>query len=268
MKLSVISILILTLFSHQIYSQNTASKQVSTFVIEAPQLNTYKNIWVYLPKSSKNLKKAYPVVYMHDAQNLFDDATSYVGEWKIDEYLDSYNSKEAIIVAIEHGNEKRIDELTPYEHEKYGGGNGDSYLNFIKNTLKPHIDITYSTLSDAKNTTIFGSSLGGLISFYAAIKYPDTFGNAGVFSPSFWFSDKIYELVKTCDIDKESNFYFLVGTEESETAVADQQKMIDLLIEKGLSENRRVNNIVEGGKHNETFWSQHFPDAFLWLMAQ
>ena len=132
MKLPIIYFLLLIPFSHQINSQSTVSKQVSTFVIEAPQLNTHKNIWVYLPKSYKNPKTAYPVIYMHDAQNLFDDSTSYVGEWKVDEYLDSINSKKVIIVAIEHGNEKRIDELTPYKHEKYGGGNGDSYINFIK----------------------------------------------------------------------------------------------------------------------------------------
>lgn len=80
MKLSVISLLLLLLFFTQLQSQSTASKQVSTFVIEAPQLNAYKNIWVYLPKSYKNPKTAYPVIYMHDAQNLFDDSTSYVGE--------------------------------------------------------------------------------------------------------------------------------------------------------------------------------------------
>ena len=77
---------------------------------------------MFFPKSYKNPKTAYPVIYMHDAQNLFDDSTSYVGEWKIDEYLDSINTNEVIIVAIEHGNEKRIDKLTPYPHEKHEVG--------------------------------------------------------------------------------------------------------------------------------------------------
>ena len=265
MKLHIICSTLIILFSYQIHSQSTASKQVSTFVIEAPQLNTHKNIWVYLPKSYENPKSAYAVIYMHDAQNLFDDSTSYIGEWKIDEYLDSISNNEVIIVGIEHGNEKRIDELTPYKHEKYGGGNGDNYINFIKNTLKPHIDITYRTLPDAKNTTIFGSSLGGLISFYASVKYPDTFGNAVVFSPSFWYSNEIYELVETSDINKNTNFFFLVGTEEGETAVADQQKMVDLLIKKGHDKNKIINQVIEGGKHNEALWSKHFPEAFLWL---
>ena len=205
---------------------------------------------------------------MNDVQNLFDAETSYVGEWKIDEYLDGISNKETIIVAIEHGYEKRIDELTPYPNEKYGGGNGDNYLNFIKNRLKPHIDITYRTLPEAKNTTIFGSSIGGLISFYASIKYPDTFGNAGVFSPSFWYGNEIYELVETSDINKNINFFFLVGTEEGETAVADQQKMVDLLIEKGHDEKKIINKIIDGGKHNEVLWSKYFPEAYQWLRSK
>ena len=170
-------------FNIEVNSQSTASKQVSVFTIEAPQLNTFKKIWVYLPKSYETSKKQYPVIYMHDAQNLFDAETSYVGEWKVDEYLDTITNNEAIIIGIEHGNEKRTEELNPYINEQYGDGKGDLYLTFIKNTLKPHIDVIYRTLKDPKNTTIIGSSLGGLISFYAVIKFPQTFGNAGVFSP-------------------------------------------------------------------------------------
>lgn len=124
------------------------------------------------------------------------------------------------------------------------------------------------TVPDVKNTTIFGSSLGGLIYFYATIKYPNTFGNAGVFSPSFWYSNEIYELVKTSDINKDTNFFFLIGTEEGETAVPEQQKMVDLLIEKGHDKNKVVNKIIEGGKHNEEFWSKYFPETFPMVMSK
>ena len=90
--------------------QNTASKQVSTFSIEAPQLHTTKKIWIYLPKNYETSQKKYPVIYMHDAQNLFDAKTSFVGEWNVDEKLDSLNAQ-VIVVGIEHGNEKRMEEL-------------------------------------------------------------------------------------------------------------------------------------------------------------
>src|SRR5690606_15416590 len=86
---------------------STASAQVSTFTINAPQLDTIKKIWVYLPKNYSKSKKSYPVIYMHDAQNLFDSATSYSGEWNVDESLDSINAQ-VIVIGIEHGNAKRI----------------------------------------------------------------------------------------------------------------------------------------------------------------
>lgn len=265
MRFKLIYVVYALFFVFKVNAQSTASKQVTTFTISAPQLDTIKTIWVYLPKNYQNSEKSYPVIYMHDAQNLFDDKASYVGEWQIDEYLDTLKTHESIIVGIEHGNEKRIAELTPYTHEKYGGGKGDAYLTFIKNTLKPHIDDTYRTKTDAKHTTIFGASLGGLISFYGAIKYPETFGKAGVFSASFWFSEKIYELVKTTKISETSKFYFLIGSEEGDSMVPDQKRMVKLLKSKGVKAEQIENHIIEGGKHNEKLWGENFGDAYQWL---
>lgn len=110
--------------------ESTASKNVSTFTIEAPQLKTTKKIWIYLPEGYLTSAKKYSVIYMHDAQNLFDAKTSFSGEWNVDEKLDSLKAP-VIVVGIEHGNEKRIDELTPYKNEKYGGGNADDYLDLL-----------------------------------------------------------------------------------------------------------------------------------------
>lgn len=266
MQLRAFLLLSVCIFAFKIHAQSTASQQVETFTFDAPQLETQKKIWVYLPSSYQNSKKAYSVIYMHDAQNLFDASTSYVGEWKIDEYLDSITDNKSIIIGIEHGNEKRIDELTPYPHEKYGGGKGEAYVNFIINTLKPYIDTNYRTLPDAPHTTIMGSSLGGLISFYAAVKHPKTFGNAGVFSPSFWFSEEIYKLVETSDIPESTRFYFLAGSDESEETVPDLEKMISLLQRKGVKPENLESTIIEGGKHNEELWSTNFPEAYQWLI--
>ncbi|MBJ7879365.1 alpha/beta hydrolase [Gelidibacter salicanalis] len=247
------------------HTQSTASAQVSTFSIEAPQLQTIKTIWVYLPKTYSDSTNSYPVFYMHDAQNLFDTASSFAGEWQIDEYLDSIAESHSIIIGIEHGNDQRMHELTPYSNEKYGGGNADAYLDFIIKTLKPHIDTTYRTLKDSKYTTIFGSSLGGLLSFYAVIKHPETFNNAGVFSPSFWFSKDIFDLVSGSHVSADSRFYFLAGSQESETMVPDQQKMVALLLKKGVSRDQLQNIIIEGGQHNEALWRENSPKAYQWL---
>lgn len=266
MQLRHFFLIFLFVMSIRISAQSTASQQVAIFAIEAPQLTTSKTIWVYLPKSYKNSEKAYSVIYMQDAQNLFDDNTSYVGEWQIDEYLDSIVNDETIIVGIEHGNEKRMDELTPFPHEKHGGGKADHYLAFLTETLKPKIDSMFRTHSDAKHTTIIGSSLGGLLAFYAIIKYPKTFGNAGVFSPSFWFNEKIYNLVEEQKSPDISRFYFLAGSNESESMVSDLEKMIALLKSKGVRDTHLKSKIIEGGKHNEALWRENFPDAYQWLI--
>lgn len=254
------------LFLYTVSGQNTASKQVSTFTIEAPQLKGTKKIWVYLPKEYNSSNKRYPVIYMHDAQNLFDAKASYVGEWNVDETLDSINAK-VIVIGIEHGGDKRIDELTPFKNEKYGGGKADTYLDFIVNTLKPKVDATYRTKTNAKNTAIFGSSLGGLVSFYAAIKYPKVFGKVGCFSPSFWFGRKDLNelLAKTPDFD--TKIYFLCGDNEGDADVIPDMQKVEHWVNTKRCQCKKLNKevIVKGGQHNEKMWREQFKNAYLWL---
>lgn len=177
-------------------AQSTASKNVSTFTIEAPQLKTTKKIWIYLPEGyATAVKKKFSVIYMHDAQNLFDAKTSFVGEWNVDEKLDSLKAQ-VIVVGIEHGNEKRIEELTPYKNEKYGGGNADNYVDFIVKTLKPYIDKNYRTKTKPKNTIIMGSSLGGLVSYYAAENTRKFLVKRAFFLLHFGFQKKFSLLLK------------------------------------------------------------------------
>jgi predicted alpha/beta superfamily hydrolase len=240
--------------------ESTTSKNVSTFTIESPQLQTTKKIWVYLPENYTASDKKYTVVYMHDAQNLFDKKTSYSGEWNIDEKLDSLKAP-VIIIGIEHGNEKRIDELAPYKNKKHGGGNAQNYIDFIVKTLKPYVDQNYRTKPKAKNTIIMGSSLGGLVSFYAILKYPEIFGKAGVFSPSFQFTNDIYTLVKQTPKIK-AKIYFMCGDKESDDMVPDLHQM------EGLLDTKRCyykTTIIKGGEHNEKLWRNEFVKAILWL---
>lgn len=244
--------------------ESTASKQVSSFSIEAPQLSTTKKIWVYLPQNYSENKKKYPVIYLHDGQNLFDKSTSFSGEWNIDEALDSLHA-EMIVIGIEHGNEKRIDELTPFKNEKHGGGNADKYLDFIVNVLKPQIDKNYRTLKKSESTFIGGSSLGGLVSYYATLKYPGTFSKALIFSPSFWFSNEIYSLSEKSP-KTNTKMYFLCGDSEDESMVYDLSRMTDLLKLKVNSPSQIEIQVIEGGQHNEKLWREAFPKAYLWLL--
>jgi predicted alpha/beta superfamily hydrolase len=263
---SILTLAFLFLFYTIAAQEHTASPQVSTFTIEAPQLKMSKKIWLYLPKNYATSTKKYPVIYMHDAQNVFDAKTSYVGEWNVDEKLDSLNAQ-VIVVGIEHGGDKRMEELTPYKNAKYGGGNADAYLDFIVNTLKPEIDQKYRTKTTAKNTTIWGSSLGGLASYYALLKYPEVFGKAGVFSPSFWFNRKeIFELTEKTGKLK-SKIYFMCGDSEGDDDMIADLNNIEKLINTKRCYCKNLNKkiIVKGGKHNEKLWRDGFVKAYLWL---
>jgi predicted alpha/beta superfamily hydrolase len=247
-------------------AKTEAQKRFSTFEIDAPQLQTKKKIWVYVPLNYEKSNKKYPVIYMHDAQNLFDAATSYAGEWNIDETLDSLKAK-VIIIGIEHGNEKRIDELTPYKNEKYGGGNADAYLEFIVKTVKPQIDSTYRTKTNAKNTGIWGSSLGGLVSFYAALQYPAVFGKVGCFSPAFWINKK--EIFRKMEDTPKftTKIYLLCGDKEDSGAMVSDMKEMETLINSKRCECKKLNKsvIVKEGEHNEKLWRNAFAKAYLWL---
>jgi len=242
--------------------EHTYPNNVTTFTIHSPQLDTDRKVWVYLPKDYDAKAKKYPVLYMHDGQNLFDKATSFAGEWRADEQLDSLKAQ-TIIIGIEHGNDKRVDELTPYTNEKYGGGQADKYLDFVVNTVKPYVDTHYHTNPDKEHTGIMGSSLGGLISYYAVLKYPKVFGKAGVFSPSFWFNDAIYDdAINTPHID--ARLYFMAGDHESTEMIADLDRMLEILNAK--TDHKKIHRkIVHNGRHNETLWGKEFAEAYIWL---
>jgi predicted alpha/beta superfamily hydrolase len=257
----------LIFFASTLLSQNTKSSQVSHLLIESPQLKTTKKIWLYLPLDYENSNQNYPVIYMFDGQNLFDEKTSFVGEWNIDEKMDSLKAK-VIIVGIEHGNEKRIDELTPYKNEKYGGGKADEMLDFIINTLKPEIDKKYRTKSNAKNTVIMGSSLGGLTAYYATLKYPKVFGKAGVFSPAIWVNRKeIFAFTKEHSKIK-SKIYFVYGDKEDDGDMIKDMNTINSILSLKRCDCLYLtkNQIIKGGQHNEKLWRDNFVKAYLWLL--
>jgi len=247
---------------------HTASPQVHIISdkFDMPQLGRQRRVWIYLPAGYQSSKRKYPVIYMHDGQNLFDEYTSGYGEWGIDEILDKFpDKKECVVVGIDHGGDYRITEYDPYD-SKYGKGRGDDYTEFIVKTLKPYVDKHYHVKSGAKNTTIAGSSMGGLISMYAALKYPDVFGNAGIFSPAFWIAPEIYTYAQNAVLPSSSRFYFVCGDAESDSMVADMQKMADIIRLKAKSDLSAPVLIIKGASHNEKQWNGDFPGFYNWLM--
>lgn len=263
------SIEVLGWFDHLFREENTVSKNVKIMseFFHIPQLDRDRRIWIYLPESYGDTTKRYPVLYMHDGQNLFNNATSFSGEWCVDESMDRIiknGGKESIIIGIDNGGEYRIEELTPFKNDDYGGGDGSKYIDFIVATLKPYIDTHYRTLKDRDNTAIAGSSLGGLISFYAIIKYKNVFSKAGVMSPSLWFSNRIYYIPEYRDTPMK--IYFSAGDEESEDMVSDIEKMTTKMKKFGYPDSSIKVHIIKGAEHNEKQWSEEFPEMYNWLM--
>lgn len=245
----------------------SANVHIISEKFDMPQLGRKRRVWIYLPADYTASGKKYPVIYMHDGQNLFDAYTSGYGEWGIDEILDKLPAKEqCIVVGIDHGGEYRITEYDPYD-TKYGKGRGDDYVEFLVKILKPYIDAHYRTKADAKHTTIAGSSMGGLISMYAILKYPSIFGNAGIFSPAFWISPEIYTYAAQSKLKKYSRMYFVCGGAESGSMVADMEKMAELIRGKGVSEQNTPEVVIKGAQHNEKQWNGDFPDFYRWLIA-
>jgi len=245
------------------------SVRIMTDSFYMPQLHRYRRIWICLPHDYNKKKTKYPVIYMHDGQNVFDVKTSYAGEWGVDECLDTLERKTGkgfIVVAVDNGSDKRIGEYTAWKNNKYGGGEGAQYIDFMSKTLKPYIDKNYRTLSDKENTAMIGSSLGGLISVYAAIRYPDVYGKIGNFSPAYWINmDSLKTYIKTTKQPISFRLYTFAGKKESETITTEIYGVEELLKQAGLKSSQIKTTIYDDGEHREWFWRREFPKAVEWL---
>jgi predicted alpha/beta superfamily hydrolase len=233
-----------------------------------PQLNTTRRVWIYLPPDYYTSTKQYPVLYMHDGQNLFDQTLSSNGEWKVDESLNNlFNQGDygIIVVGIDNGTVNRLNEYSPWVNPSYGGGQGAPYMKWIVNNLKPYIDNHYRTFNIPKYTGIMGSSMGGLISNYGAVQFPQIFKKVGLLSPSFWFTDTIFQQVHTLGVQPDMKFYFVSGTTEDSSMVPLMKAMRDSVVAKGLSVARTNLLTWADGQHAEWFWSREFPAAYQWL---
>ncbi|MBS4043479.1 MAG: alpha/beta hydrolase [Chitinophagaceae bacterium] len=250
----------------------TASPQVKILdtAFFMPQLNKKRRIWIYLPKYYAASNKTYPVLYMHDGQNLFNQQTAGFDEWKVDESLDSLQKatgKECIVVGIDHGGNDRLAEYAPYDFEYNKTkitAQGKMYVDFLAQTLKPFIDSKYRTKKSFENTFIAGSSMGGLISLYAVMQYPSVFGTAGVFSPSLFIAKQLNAEAQQFNNPNPIRLYFYAGGKESSSLVNDTKQLASIFEQK---QNIKVfTTVTEIGKHNEKYWQIEFPFFFNWIM--
>ena len=244
--------------------------QIMNSAFFMPQLNRSRKIWIYLPPDYQTSQKTYPVIYMQDGQNLFDNATAFAGEWQVDETLNrlfEQGDYGAIVVGIDNGGGSRINEYTPWVNAQYGGGEGDQYMQFIAETLKPHIDSNYRTKPGAEYNALIGSSLGALISNYGGVKYTNLFSKIGSFSPAYWIVSNEFNNYIAATTENLSNMriYFVAGTNESATMVAEIEKAKNSLQNKGLTTENTFVKLDTYGQHNENYWKGEFAAAYQWL---
>jgi predicted alpha/beta superfamily hydrolase len=253
--------------------------------IYSPQLHNRRRIFVYLPRSyAAEADRRYPVIYMQDGQNLFDEAISYAGEWQVDETMEalSHEGIEAIVVGIANMETRRIDEYSPFRDRRlHKGGRGDWYVAFMANTLKPLIDREFRTMPAREHTGALGSSMGGLISLYAFFSRPDIFGFVGAMSPSLWFAEEaIFAYIRQAAF-KPGKLYLDIGTHEggdtrpshrtphkyTSRYLSAARRMRDLLAAKGYAEGQLRYEEEEEALHNEAAWARRLPTTLRFLLA-
>lgn len=217
-------------------------------------LKNKRDIVVWLPigyNAQKNPDKKYPVLYMHDGQNIMDPKTAFVGkDWRVDEtvmkLIKQKKIKEIIVVGV-YNSPDRLDEYSWSEK-------GRNYLNFLVSELKPIIDANYKTLPEKEKTAIMGSSMGGLISFYAAWNYPEVFSMAGCLSSSFYYNnDKSIKTVEEYDGHKKPIKFYL---DHGEDGALRGQRMFVELSKKGYVIGQDIDYFYSpGAEHNEKEWA-------------
>ncbi len=235
---------------------------------EIPQLGRKRRIAVLLPHNYRLTERAYPVLYLHDGQNLFDEYAPY-GNWGIDkslQMLSTHGFGDVIIVAIDHGGTLRIQEYLPYTTPRYTEAEGHLYLKFMLEDLKPKIDSRYRVLPGREHTGIGGSSLGALISLYAGFTYPDIFGKKMIFSPSLWISNQIYQMTKSFTPAGPTDIFLYAGGMESANHYGQVLRLENLLQEKRKYDGfNLIFSHNPSGQHREIHWGEQFPMALKWL---
>lgn len=231
--------------------------------VEIPQLDVKRDVLVYLPPSYATGERRYPVLYMQDGQNLFDEATAFANQdWRVDETMERLSGEgyEAIIVGIPHGGERRLVEYNPFPGR--WGAKGEEYVGFVSDQLKPFVDSRFRTHFEPAATGILGSSMGGLISLYAFFRRPDVFGLCGAMSPSLFVGrGAILKYAREAPFHL-GKIYLDNGTREPSA-----RAMYDLLREKGYRLRTDLKYVAEhGGHHHESAWARRLPGAIRFLL--
>jgi predicted alpha/beta superfamily hydrolase len=228
-------------------------------------LRNQRDLIVYLPPGyDAQLARRFPVLYLHDGQNLFDGATSFIPgmDWHVgqsaDRGIQEKKIQPLIIVGIYNAGKARVREYTPTRVPRLGGGSADRFAKFLLKEVMPFTQGEYRTLSGQEFTGMGGSSLGGLVSLYLGLKLPHVFGKLAALSPSVWWNQRVItRFAETAPVHPRPRVWLDVGTREGPRVVKDVEQFRDVLLRKGWRLDQDLHyERVEGGEHNEAAWAQ------------
>ena len=237
---------------------------------EITQLKKKRRVTVLLPYNyDNNAQKRYSVLYLHDAQNLFNPNSPY-GNWAIDNKLAILGEKglgDIIVVAVDHAESERVNEFLPIKNSQLGVSEGKKYVRFMAETLKPFIDNNYRTLPDRSHTGMGGSSMGGLITAYAALIVPNVFGKFMVFSPSLWVTRHVHFDSIPFFQPIATKIYVYAGGKEGLGMIPNVKKLRDSIKNQGFDSSKVDIKLAidPQGVHSEARWGEEFPKAIEWL---
>ena len=228
-------------------------------------LRNQRDLMVYLPPDyDVEPGRQYPILYLHDGQNLFDGATSFIPgmDWHVgqtaDQYIQEGRVEPLIIVGIYNAGKQRLGEYTPTRAPKLGGGRANRYAKFLLDEVRPFVKGNYRVCEGVENTGIGGSSLGGLVSLYLGLREPRIFGKIAALSPSVWWNERvILRFAATTPVEPLPRIWLDIGTREGPRIVDDVERFRDVLLKKGWQAERNLHyQRVEGAEHNEAAWAQ------------
>jgi predicted alpha/beta superfamily hydrolase len=228
-------------------------------------LRNQRDLIVYLPPGyQEQAQRRFPVLFLHDGQNLFDGATSFIPgmDWHVGQTADYCIQaglvEPLVIVGIYNAGKQRLGEYTPTRVPKLGGGRANRYAKFLLEEVRPFLLGNYRVLSGAENTGIGGSSLGGLVSLYLGLRLPHVFGKIAALSPSVWWNRRvILRFADAAPVDPLPRIWLDIGTGEGGRIVEDVERFRDILLAKGWRLGRDVHyQRVEGAEHNEAAWAR------------
>ena len=224
-----------------------------------------RDVMVYMPPEyDTEPERRFPVLYMHDGQNLFDPRKSFVPgkTWLVRETADdmicSQDVEPLIIVGIHNTGDRRLAEYTHARDWKLGGGEADAYGRLLTQELKPFIDSEYRTLVDVHNTGMGGSSLGGLVTLYLGLRHADYFGKLAVLSPSVWWNHmSIVAYVNDYDGPPWPRVWMDVGDAEGKRTMSNADLLYARMLVAGWRPGQSIHyERVHGGTHDEAAWAK------------